>query len=146
MKKVAVFIATAGPFGYSPVASGTVGSMAAVPMAALMCRLPWQWQLAILVGLYFLFVWAAAVAEEHFGRKDPGEVVNDEVIGYLVGMFALPPDSAHLAISFLLFRAFDVIKPWPIRWADRKMPGGWGIVTDDVMAGIATQVLMRIIL
>ena len=146
MKRLAVFIATAGPFGYSPVASGTMGTMAAVPIAALLCHAAWQWQLAILVPLYFLFVWAAAVAEEHFGRVDPGEVVCDEVLGYMVGMFALPPDSAHLALCFLLFRAFDVIKPWPIRWVDRKIPSGWGIVSDDVMAGIFTQILMRIIL
>jgi len=120
--------------------------MVAVPMAALMCLLGWQWQLAIIVALYFLFVWAAAVAEKHFGRKDPGEVVCDEVIGYLIGMFALPPDSSHLALCFLFFRAFDVIKPWPARSIDRNTPGGWGIVTDDVVAGIFAQVLLRIIL
>jgi phosphatidylglycerophosphatase A len=145
-KKIMVYIATAGPFGYCPVASGSAGTMAAVPMAYVFCVLSWKWQLATLVALYFLFVHAASVAEEHFKEKDPGEVVCDEVIGYLVTMFALPHDAPHLALGYIFFRAFDVIKPGPIGWLDRRLPKGWGIVSDDVAAGILSQILLRIVL
>ena len=72
--------------------------------------------------------------------------MSDEVIGYMVAMFALTPDSAHIALGFIFFRAFDIIKPWPIKWLDQRLPRGWGIISDDVAAGLLTQILLRILL
>lgn len=146
MKRLKIFIATAGPFGYIRPASGTYGTMAAMPLAAVMTFLHPAWQAALLVILYFIFVWAADEAEIHFDKKDPREIVCDEVIGFMVAMFALPADSVHLVVAFFIFRFFDIAKPPPIRAIDRNMPGGWGVVTDDVLAGVYTNLVLRLIL
>jgi phosphatidylglycerophosphatase A len=91
---------------------------------------------AAAVGIFFLGVWAASGAEKYFGRVDPGHVVIDEVVGQLL-TFLVRPDASWkwLLAGFVLFRIFDVVKPFPARQAER-LPGGWGIMTDDVVAGL----------
>jgi phosphatidylglycerophosphatase A len=88
------------------------------------------------VGIFFLGVWAASGAEKYFGRVDPGHVVIDEVVGQLLTFLARPDASwKWLVAGFVLFRIFDVVKPFPARQAER-LPRGWGIMTDDVVAGL----------
>jgi phosphatidylglycerophosphatase A len=145
MRKIAIFISTFGGVGYFPVASGTAGTITAIPFAYLFCLVGWYWQIAILLFLFPLFSFFAGEGEKHFGSKDPREVVSDEVLGYLVAVFAISPTAFNLGIAFLLFRIYDIVKPYPIRYADRNIPGGWGIVADDVMAGIFTRLTMLLI-
>ena len=145
-RRVVLFIATGGGFGYSPVVSGTAGSAVAIPLAYVIMHAPAAVQAAILIVAYCIFTWAAGEAEKIFGKKDAGEIVCDEIIGMWVTLFALPPDSAHLALGFLLFRFFDIVKPPPARFIDRKVPGGHGVMLDDVAAAIYAHICLRLLL
>ncbi len=87
-------------------------------------------------GIFALGVWAAGHAERFFDRIDPGEVVIDEVVGQIITFLARPDaPGKYLLAGFILFRIFDVVKPFPVRRAER-LPGGWGIMLDDVVAGV----------
>lgn len=143
LDSVAVFVATLGPIGRAPKAPGTWGSLAATAVAPwCFMPLPWPARLAALALVLGLGAWAASRAEEALGRKDPGCVVVDELLGqwtafapfHLTGWDqALPLD---LLTLFALFRLFDILKPWPIRAIDRGVPGGIGVMLDDLLAGL----------
>ncbi len=145
---LAVWVATSAGVGYFPIAPGTAGSAAGVVIVAALERLPLQvaWQMA-LVGvvaavLFAVGVWAAGEGEKFFGRIDPGQVVIDEVVGQMVTLLARPRASwKWLLAGFLLFRAFDIIKPFPARRAER-LHGGWGIMVDDGIAGVYGLVVL----
>jgi len=92
------------------------------------------------VAVILLGFWSAGVAESHFGRRDPGAVVVDEIAGQMVSLLFLAPSPISLATGFLLFRVFDIWKPPPVRQAER-LPGASGIMTDDLVAGIFANVL-----
>lgn len=135
-------IATVGPVGRFPVAPGTAGSAVGVAVAALIGRLPLgRTGLGVVLGgstalLYLVGVWASGRAEKAFNTVDPGPVVIDEVAGQMVTFLLRPAAGwAWLIGGFLLFRFFDVLKPFPARRSEH-LPGGWGIMTDDVAAGI----------
>lgn len=138
----AIWIATAGAAGYFPIAPGTVGALVGIAIVAGLGQLPLRGMAAIAVlaaaSLVFfaLGVWAAGKAEEFFGRVDPGQVVVDEVVGQMVTFLLIPHATwKWLLGGFLLFRAFDIVKPFPARQAER-IPRGWGIMLDDVIAGV----------
>ena len=140
-RTAAVWIATCGGVGYFPVAPGTAGSAIGVGLVAALGTLPlpppWFRVLLILAALsiFLIGAWAATGAEKFLGRKDPGQVVIDEVAGQVLTLVAQPDASwKWLLIAFILFRAFDIIKPFPARQAER-LPGGWGIMMDDMAAG-----------
>ncbi len=137
----AIWIATACGAGYFPIAPGTAGSVvgAAAVVALGQLHLSRLGSIAVLaaatVVICALGIWAAGEAEKFFGRTDPGAVVVDEVVGQMVTFLLLPHSNwKWLLAGFLLFRAFDVVKPFPARQAER-IPRGWGIMLDDVVAG-----------
>ena len=137
-----VWIATCFGVGYFPVAPGTAGSAVAVVLVAAFGLLPlsraWHWGLlaGALLSILVVGVWAATAAERFFGRTDPGHVVIDEVAGQIVTLLARPDASwKWLLAGFFLFRFFDIVKPFPARRAEH-LPGGWGIMTDDLIAGL----------
>jgi phosphatidylglycerophosphatase A len=145
-------VATVGFIGYSPLAPGTLGSLAAALVFLLFPSYlsTWFW----IVGLALLLavaVWSAqqmadaAVQRAAPGKVDPQEVVIDEVMGMAMSLAFLPLSLQTIGIGFLLFRFFDIVKPFPARRSE-KLPGGWGIVMDDVVAGIYANVGVRIIL
>ena len=147
MKKACVlFLATGAYSGYSRFAPGTVGSLWGLPLAAILWQLPAPVAAVVLVlGL----LGAIAIASEGskiLGKKDPGAIVCDEIIGFGFAVYLVPPGAANLILAFILFRIFDILKPPPIRWIER-LPGGTGIVLDDIAAGIyaniATQLIVR---
>lgn len=138
----AVWIATCGPLGYRPIGPGSVGAALGVLLVVALARLPIATRsVTALVGLGAAAIFAAGVpaskaAERYFGRKDPGTVVIDEVVGQMVTLLAAPRSGwKGLTAAFVLFRFFDVIKPFPARRLERA-PGGWGIMLDDVAAGV----------
>jgi len=145
-KRAAMFLATGGGFGYSPFAPGTAGSAVAIPFAYIIMHAPPVAQAIIIIAAYFIFVWAAGEAEKVFNRPDAGEIVCDEIIGMWVTLFALTPDSAHLALGFLLFRFFDIIKLPPANYFDQKVHGGHGVVLDDIAAGLYAHICLRLLL
>lgn len=141
-RPAAVWIATVGGAGFLPAAPGTAGSLvglaAAIGIASLPAPQPWK-SLALALGalgICIVGIGAASGAEKFFGRTDPAQVVIDEVVGQMLA-FVIRPDAGWKwwIAGFLLFRAFDVIKPFPARRAER-LRGGWGIMMDDVIAGV----------
>jgi phosphatidylglycerophosphatase A len=136
-------IATALGAGYSPIAPGTCGTAVTVPLALALAPLQlWQYAL-VLLAITAVGIWAADRADRAWGTHDSGRIVIDEVAGYLTTMALV--DRGHwvpLAVGFVVFRALDIIKPPPIRWLDRTMPGGFGVVIDDVAAGLLGMVIM----
>jgi phosphatidylglycerophosphatase A len=139
---LAVWIATSGGVGFFPVWPGTVGAAVGLLVVAVLQRLPLaEAGLRVIVGLtasgvFGLGVWAAGRAETFFGRCDPGPVVVDEVVGQMVTFLLCPAASWKVLLAgFALFRFFDVVKPFPAGRAEH-LPAGWGIMTDDVVAGI----------
>jgi phosphatidylglycerophosphatase A len=137
-----MLVATALGAGYFPFAPGTVGSLVGLAFFWPLQRLPAWAQVAATVELYFVSVAASGRFARRLGRKDPGAVVVDEVVGMWVSLLFLPFTPATAAAGFLLFRALDVFKPWPARQFE-SLPGGWGIMTDDVMAGIYANLLLH---
>jgi phosphatidylglycerophosphatase A len=136
MRRFVILFATWGGAGYSPVASGTVGTMAAIPFYLLLARLPLSLYLLALVPFFFFACWVSGLAEEIFGEKDSGKIVIDEVIGYLVTMAGVPLTVPGVVLGFFLFRFFDIVKVEPARYFDRHLKNGYGVVLDDVAAGI----------
>jgi len=137
----AIWIATLDGVGYFPIAPGTAASLVGVAVVAGLGQLPLPNTTAIAVlaaaslALFALGVWAAGEAEKFFGRTDPGQVVVDEVVGQMLTFLLLPHANwKWLLGGFLLFRVFDIVKPFPARQAER-IPRGWGIMLDDVVAG-----------
>ena len=132
---VAYALATWFGCGRVPYAPGTAGTLGAIPLY-LMLRPAGP--IAVAAGALFFTavgVWASSIVADHARLKDPPFVVIDEVAGVLVTLAAAPPTWAGLATGVLLFRLFDITKPWPARLAERRLPGGWGIVMDDIAAG-----------
>jgi len=149
-QRIAVVIGTFFGAGFFPVAPGTAGSAAAL-LIYLFARpaLSGWWLIVAAALLYPPAVWAAGVCEQVFHKTDPGQVVIDEVIGQAITLAVIPAAAAGFGgwklwlSGFILFRAFDIAKPFPIRRLE-KLPGGYGIVTDDVLAGIYGAVVLRI--
>lgn len=138
---LAMGVATAGGAGYFPIAPGTAGSAVGLLIVAGLGRFDGDrfWSSAVLgvvaLLLFGVGVWAAGEAEKVLGRTDPGPVVIDEVVGQMITFLWLPHATwKWLLAGFLLFRAFDIVKPPPARQAER-FPRGWGIMMDDVIAG-----------
>ena len=131
--------------GLSPIASGTVGSLAAVAVYYLLSLISGPQTLYVLVALIALGiavgVWATGLLSTS-DNEDPGQAVWDEFVGMWVTCLFLPPSILWLTAAFLVFRVFDVIKPWPANRLER-LPGGWGIMADDVAAGIYGSFLLN---
>lgn len=128
--------------GLSPYAPGTVGTAVAVPLYLALQYLTPISYFAVVLGLFLLGVWACGKTAHDLGDKDPAGVVWDEVVGYLVAMFMAPPGWAFIAVGFVLFRVFDIFKPYPI-YQLQSAPGGWGVILDDVLAGIYTALVLH---
>lgn len=141
----AKLIATFFYVGLIPVAPGTFGTLAAIPLFWIISGVPIYIYLLITVVVIGVSVWAAAETEKIYGRRDPGQIVADEVAGYLVTMILIPPTATYIVVGFFLFRILDILKPPPVRRLE-KLPRGWGIVIDDVGAGVYACVLMHLII
>ena len=133
-----VLLATWFGSGYLPKAPGTWGSVAALPFAWAIVHFGGIWALAMAsVTVFFVGIWASNVYMAKTGTHDPGAIVIDEVAGQWIVLLAAPLDPAAYFLGFVLFRFFDVLKPWPISWADKNIDGAWGVMMDDVLAGVA---------
>jgi len=141
-----MFLATGCYAGNIPFAPGTFGSLIGLPLCfalAGMSAAP-----AMVGTLLFIFfaVWIADAAEKILEQSDPGCIVIDEIAGMLVALVGLPFNPITVVIGFIIFRILDILKPFPIRDLDKRIPGGLGVVADDVAAGIITNLLLRIII
>ncbi len=132
--------------GLVPVAPGTFGSLAALLPWLALRQLFWPaYSLAVLAA-FVLGAWACSRAARRVGLHDPGAIVWDEFVGLWIALW--PVRGAPwwmVVVAWVLFRGFDVFKPWPIRWADRNISGGFGIMFDDVLAGVAAAIVLLLI-
>jgi len=140
----ALFLATGAYVGFSPIAPGTAGSA----LAILIDRGLRLTESNLVYGLAVVFfsvtgVLASNVAEKHFAKKDPSHVVVDEIAGMLLTLFLIPVSWMGLLVGFLLFRLFDIVKPFPCRRAER-LAGGLGIMADDLIAGVYANLVLRL--
>lgn len=122
--------------GLAPVAPGTFGTLAAVPCYWLVAGLPLPYYAALVIGLFLAGIPICQRCEDRLAVSDHSGIVWDEIVGYLITMAAVPFSWPAAAFGFVLFRLFDVLKPWPIRRLDRTVHGGLGVMLDDAVAGL----------
>jgi phosphatidylglycerophosphatase A len=144
--RLAVFIATVGYAGYFPIAPGTVGSAAGLVfyLAVWWAQSP-VLEVALIAGLFAAGVWAGTTAERYFGGIDPGPIVVDEVVGMLITLAFIPVGLSGAIAGFVLFRIFDVIKPFPARRLE-ALHGGLGVMADDAMAAVYANISLRVLM
>ena len=123
--------------GLSPKAPGTMGTLAAIPLWWLLAQLPLSTYLVVVLIAAVAGILICGRAADRLGVHDHGGIVWDEFVGFWIAMAALPVTWQSLILGFVLFRLFDILKPWPISWLDRRVSGGFGIMIDDVIAGLA---------
>ena len=129
--------------GLAPRAPGTAGTLAGVLLYLALAALPLPVYLGLSLGLFLLGVWICGRAARDLNAHDHPSIVFDEMIGYLVTMAGAPFGIGWLALGFVLFRFFDIVKPWPISLLDRKVPGGFGIMLDDLAAGLLALAVLQ---
>ena len=139
------FLACGFGSGAAPVAPGTFGTLAAIPIYLLLEPLPVWVFLAIVTLLFFVGIELCEQTAKDFGVHDHGGIVWDEIVGYQITMIVAPPGWLWVIAGFLLFRFFDILKPWPIRSLDRNVTGGLGIMVDVVLAGIYAALALLLV-
>jgi phosphatidylglycerophosphatase A len=149
MRTLILVLASAGFVGYIPVASGTFGSLVAIPIfwgfdALRAASVPLY--LLTYLGLVAAACWIAGQAEMYLQEHDSHKIVIDEVAGYLGATMFLPPTWTHALAAFFIFRALDVIKPYPAGYIDKHFSGGYGVVLDDVVSGIYSNLLLQLLI
>ncbi|MES9830800.1 MAG: phosphatidylglycerophosphatase A [Candidatus Thiodiazotropha sp. L084R] len=122
--------------GLLPKAPGTYGTLVGIPAYLLIQPLSLIYYIGLVSLAFILGVWLCEVTSRDLGVHDHGGIVWDEIVGYLVTMVFAPAGWYWILVGFLLFRFFDIVKPWPIRWIDKKVGGGFGIMVDDLVAGL----------
>jgi phosphatidylglycerophosphatase A len=146
MNIFARIVATFFGSGFCPIAPGTAASfITALLYMFLISGLSGPVQALIIVAIFLVGVPTASRYSAELGRKDPGRIVIDEACGQLIALFMLPPDLVSVAAAFFLFRIFDIIKPYPIKKLE-GFPRGWGIMADDVGAGLVSAAVLRLAL
>lgn len=129
--------------GASPWAPGTVGTLAAVPLWYLLAQTPLAIYLLLVLAALVAGIWLCGRTSRDLGVHDHGGIVWDEFVGYWITMIAVPADWIWALSGFILFRLFDILKPWPIGPVDRRVQGGLGIMLDDVLAGMMAAAVLQ---
>jgi phosphatidylglycerophosphatase A len=140
-----LLLATGFGVGYSPIVPGTLGTLLAIPVYYFLSNISSPLYEITLIGFFFLSVWISANAERAFGKKDDQRIIIDEIVGFLITMLWVPKTIRFVIIGFFLFRFFDILKPFPIRRLEKVFKGGFGVVLDDVVAGVYANVVLRLI-
>lgn len=139
------FLALGFGAGLAPWMPGTAGTLAAIPVYLLVAQLPLAYYLVVTLACGLVGIWLCDRTARDAGVHDHPAIVWDEIVGYLITMIAIPPSWYAVLAGFLLFRLFDIVKPWPIRLLDRYVKGGFGIMIDDVAAGALALAAMHAI-
>ena len=131
--------------GYVPKMPGTVGTLVGILFYLPMVYLSWPVYIGVTIALFLLGIWLCEVTANHLGVHDHGGIVWDEIVGFLITMTLVPPEWRFVLLGFVLFRLFDIWKPWPIRWFDVGVSGGFGIMLDDLVAGLYALLVLQLI-
>jgi len=145
MNCLVILLATGLGVGFSPIVPGTLGTLLAIPLYYLISSISSPLYELTLVAFFFFSSWISNQAEKHWGKKDDRRIVIDEIMGFLVTMLWVPKSISSIIMGFILFRFFDILKPFPIRHLER-VPSGFGVVLDDVLAGVYANIALRLIL
>ncbi len=145
-EKLALCLSSWFGAGLMPAAPGTFGTLTALPLVIVMNGIGGFYEALVLMIFISVAIWSSDLTQKLLGRDDPQEVVIDEVAGFLLTLFLLPSSLLLLSLGFVLFRFFDILKPFPIGRLEKKVKGGMGIVLDDVLAGIYANLSLRLIL
>ena len=143
---IVVFLATGFFTGFLPMMPGTWGTFAGIPLVIITLRLTWMIQAVVAAVFVVVAVSIAERAEVLFEDRDARPIVIDEMAGFLVTLLWLPLNLLVFSLGFLLFRVFDIVKPPPIAMVENRLQGGWGIVMDDVLAGVFANATLRLLL
>ncbi len=145
-ERAVLFVATGFFIGTVPFAPGTFGSLIGLPVCFLLSRLNLL-QSVIYILVFILFaIGIASAAEKILKQKDPGQIVIDEIAGLMVTFAGLPFNLKTALAGFIIFRVFDILKPFPIRILERRVGGGTGVVLDDVLAGVYGNLIIRLVI
>ncbi len=142
--RAATWVATGFGVGRAPIAPGTFGTLLGIPLYLILRMLSAPIYALCVVVLFLLGVWICQIAEARLGSRDPGAIVWDEIVGFLIAMFLAPAGWRWIVIGFVLFRVFDVWKPFPIREMDR-LEGGFGVMADDAAAGVYACIALQLL-
>ena len=140
-----MMLATGANIGHLPVAPGTFGTLWGLPFILMMLWVPESYKIIYCAGLILAAVWIADQAAALMDEKDPSCVIIDEVAGFTIAMTTVPITFTTLLTGFLVFRIFDIVKPFPVNWFDSNLKGGAGIVLDDIVAGIYSALVLGIL-
>lgn len=140
------FLAFGFGSGLSPLAPGTMGTLVAIPICLLMQYISFYSYIAVLSTIIIFGIWLCGRSSRLLGVHDHGGIVWDEIAGYLLTMTAVPINLWTVLAGFVLFRLFDIAKPWPIGWLDRRLQGGLGIMLDDIVAGGFALAILHLLL
>jgi phosphatidylglycerophosphatase A len=145
LKQPIQFLALGFGSGLAPKAPGTFGTLAAVPLFLLLSLLTPIYYLVVVIFLSIVGIYICGKAAEDAGVHDHPAIVWDEFVGFFITMFMVPVSWQSIAVGFVLFRLFDIAKPWPISFIDKKISGGFGIMFDDIIAGFFALFIMHLI-
>lgn len=140
------FIACGFGFGTFPYFPGTIGTLVAVPLTLILSHTPFWFYIIACAAMFYFAVYCCGITNHDFGTDDHPAAVLDEIVTFPVAMLAVPNTWHFLLIGFLLFRFFDIVKPGPIRWVDKNVHGGFGVVLDDLLAALCTLALLHLML
>ncbi|NWF94306.1 MAG: phosphatidylglycerophosphatase A [Syntrophaceae bacterium] len=140
-----VILASGFGVGYSPIAPGTMGTLLTIPIYYFLSTMPSLLYELTLLTFFFLSSWISGQAQRYWGKEDDRRIVVDEMMGFLITMLWVPRIPGLIIVGFLLFRFFDILKPFPIRRIEKRLRGGFGVVLDDVVAGIYGNIILQII-
>ncbi len=145
MKKLITILGTGLGVGYTPFVPGTVGTLLGVILYLILIKIfPFYLSYLIAIIVFWgLGVWISGKCENYLGRKDDQVIVIDEIAGFLITMFLIPFSFRFILLGFIFFRAFDILKPFKIEKI-QKLPGGWGIMGDDLAAGILSNIMLYV--
>ena len=145
LKQPIQFLALGFGSGLAPKAPGTFGTLAAIPLFLLLAMLTPMYYLVAVIVMSIAGIYICGKAANDVGVHDHPAIVWDEFVGYFITMFMVPVSWQSVLVGFLLFRLFDILKPWPISYIDKKMSGGAGIMFDDILAGLFSLFIMQLI-
>jgi phosphatidylglycerophosphatase A len=145
-KKFITLAATGFGSGYAPLAPGTAGTLVGIPLYLVFSAMSWPLWLITVVAFACLAWYVSEEAEKLFGKKDARCIVIDEIAGLQWSLFLIAPTALHVTLGFFLFRLFDIIKPFPARLFEDRLPGGLGVVADDLSAGVYANVVLQVLI
>jgi phosphatidylglycerophosphatase A len=143
-QSIILFLATGAYSGNIPFAPGTWGTLVGLPLCYFLSLLTWPLQLIMLFLFMPFAAWISGQGEQYLGGKDPGAIVIDEIAGIMVTLVFVPFSFFHAIVGFLLFRFFDILKPYPISRAETYFQGGTAVLMDDIIAGIFARIILEV--